>query len=193
MLIKTFVKFDRKDVVKLASDFRKIRYQRMIEWTRDYYNNTFLPYLKKTKMSGTYVKDKNGYIFNTFKPDVVRSSDGISLWMRMSWLASFLNDPHPINKKDKLLTVPVGDLGFGRGEYKQFVDRVGDDFALLPIDRGLGKEYVAGYFKNNKFRAQYMLLARVEPKKSRGYLDDALKETFDDYQNYIEEHITEYF
>lgn len=186
--------FSKKETNKLAENFRKIRYQRMVDWTKEFLDDEFLPFMKKTQMSGQKVKDPNSKIFNTIKPYAVKGtsqSGGVVGGLQLGWLAKFLNDPHPIKAKEKLMTVPLTDKyksyqGFKRGAGKKFQLR------KLGVVNGR-QEYIAGVGTRTEMKPYYLLKSEVNPKKSKGFIDDAVLQSRQRYIDYISDKIRVYF
>lgn len=186
--------FSKKDTNKLVDNFRKIRYQRMIDWTEDFLQDEFMPFMKKTQMSGQKVNDKDGKIFSTIVPYAVKgtsSNGGVVGGLKLGWLAKFLNNPHPIKAKENLMTVPLTDKyksyqGFKRGAGKKFQLR------RLGVVNGK-QEYIAGVGTRTKMKPYYLLKSEVNPKKSKGFIDDAILQSRQRYMDYISDKIKVYF
>lgn len=186
--------FSKKDTNKLVDNFRKIRYQRMIDWTEDFLQDEFMPFMKKTQMSGQKVNDKDGKIFSTIEPYAVKgtsSNGGVVGGLKLGWLAKFLNNPHPIKAKENLMTVPLTDKyknyqGFKRGAGKKFQLR------RLGVVNGK-QEYIAGIGTKTEMKPYYLLKSEVNPKRSKGFIDEAVSQSRQRYVDYISDKIRMYF
>lgn len=187
--------FSKKETTALLDRFNRIRYERMVDWTKEFINNDFLPYLKETQMNGQKVNDFNDHLYDTMEGYAVRNSSsvgGVIGGVKMSWLAALLNNPQPINAKDKLMTVPLIKNRYK--SYRSFVAEADKRLQLRPMGVVNGRiEYLAGIGNRKYMRPYYLLKARVHPKRSAGYIDIAMAEKHDDYRRYIEDRIIQYF
>lgn len=187
--------FSKKETTSLLNKFNKIRYERMVDWTKEFIDNDFLPYLKRTQMSGQKVNDSNDHLYNTMKGYAVRnkaSVGGVIGGLEMGWLAAVLNNPQPINAKDKLMTVPLVKNKYK--SYKSFAFEAGKKLQLRPIGVVNNKmEYLAGIKARKGMKPYYLLKARVHPKKSAGYIDIAMSERYNAYREHIKNRVIQYF
>ena len=191
-----FIAFDidKTEVRELAENVYRIRYQKVRNWTMEFMEDVFLPNLKSDYMSGQRVNDKNGRLFRSIKPHVGMRDEGVFGFLRVNEVVGQLNAGSEIYAKDKLMTVPLTKRF---KTYSRFLRYAEKNFAMKPLgesSRGR-EEYLAGVKTEDprRIRPFFALKDMVHPTGSRGFLDDAIVDSQDDFYNFMSDKIKVYF